>query len=163
MESCMKIGMVLFSHMGHTRQFGEVIQQGLEEAGNIVDLIALETQEPLKLGADQTPIKPIPELEDYDLFFLGSPVHGGRISAPMRAFFTEIDGFEGKPCIPFVTHMFWRSWGADQALTAFTENCQEKGGRILKICSVCWLSFQRKKNILITVQEMVKAVDAIKY
>ena len=156
----MNAGMVLFSHMGHTRQLGEALQQELEEAGHTVDLIVLETQEPFNLGADLTAIKPVPVVHDYDVLLLGSPVHGGRISAPMRAFIAEVDSLTGMPCVLFVTHFFRQSWGADQSLAEFTEKCREKGMRILKTCAVRWFSLQRKKNIQNAVQETVEALDA---
>ena len=155
----MKIGMVLFSHMGHTRQLGEAIQQGLEGDGHHVSLTALETQGALNLSADFAAIQAVPLMEDYDVFLLGSPVHGGRISAPMRSFLAETDDLEGKPCFPFVTHFFRRSWGADQALAEFTEKCSEKGGRILETCAVRWFSLQRKKHIQNAVQETIEVVN----
>lgn len=43
----MKTGIFLFSHTGHTRQLGEVIQQELVDIGHHVNLITLETQRPL--------------------------------------------------------------------------------------------------------------------
>ena len=67
-------------------------------------------------------------MADYDVYILGSPVHGGRISAPMRTFLTETDDLNGKSCILFVTHFFRHSWGADQALAEFTENVVKKVG-----------------------------------
>ena len=132
----MNAGMVLFSYMGHTRQLGEVLQQELEEAVHTVDLIVLETQEPLNLSADRTAIKPVPVVDNYDVLLLGSPVHGGRISAPMRAFLAENEGFGGKPCVLFVTHFLRRSWGAEQTMTEFVDKCREKGARILETCAV---------------------------
>jgi len=104
--------------------------------------------------------KPVPEVNDYEVLLLGSPVHGGRISAPMRAFFAEIDSITGMPCVLFVTHFFRQSWGADQSLAEFTEKCRDKGMRILETCTVHWFSLQRKKNIQNAVQEAVEALNA---
>lgn len=157
----MNAGMVLFSHMGHTRQLGEALQQELEEAGHTVDLIVLETQEPFNLGADRTAIKPVPVVHDYDVLLLGSPVHGGRISAPMRAFLDEIEDFSGKPCVIFITHFLRRTWGAEQTMAEFVDKCREKGARILETCAVRWFSLQRKKHIQSAVHESVEAIEAL--
>ena len=154
----MEIGMVLFSHMGHTRQLAEVIQQGLEGVGDHVYLTVLETQGELNLSADFAAIQPVTLMADYDVYILGSPVHGGRISAPMRTFLTETDDLNGKSCVLFVTHIFRHSWGADQAMAEFTEKCREKGGRILDTCSVRWFSFRRKAHILDAVEKTIEAV-----
>ena len=46
---------------------------------------------------------PAPELAEYDIIFLGSPVWGNHLSQPVKSFLHKYD-LSGKTVIPFVSH-----------------------------------------------------------
>ena len=58
----MYIGVVFFTHTGHSQQVGEVIQQRLKEAGQSVTLIPLVPEKPFNLGAVRAPLTQLPAI-----------------------------------------------------------------------------------------------------
>lgn len=150
----MKVNMVLYSHTGHTMRVGERISQVLHSNGIEVLINRLETVERLNFQALSVRTKEIPLIEGYDVIILGTPVHGGRMSAPLRFFIDETPSFENIPFIVFATHLFRRGWGGTQTIQSVRKLCEGKGGIFLGAADVKWLSFFRG-------QEITRAVDDV--
>ncbi len=49
------------------------------------------------------PIKPLPDMTEYDTVFIGTPVWWGTIASPVRTFLANVD-LRGKAVIPFSTN-----------------------------------------------------------
>ncbi len=49
------------------------------------------------------PIKPLPDMTEYDTIFIGTPVWWGTLASPVRTFLSETD-LTGKTVVPFSTH-----------------------------------------------------------
>lgn len=102
---------IYYSMTGHTQDIARRIQQ---RTG--ADVYRLETEEPLKaspafyakvkkqLKTGQYPrlAGPAPELDGYDVIFVGAPVWWYTAATPMLAFLQQTD-FKGKKVVPFST------------------------------------------------------------
>ena len=63
-------------------------------------------------GATLLPLEATPDLSGHVAVFLGFPIWGGSLPAPMRSFLSEAD-LAGKTVLPFITH---GGFGADDAM-----------------------------------------------
>ena len=91
----MKIGIIIYSFTGNTKLVAERVAKRLVSDGHEVDLIFIEPNESIDLKAEEVVIKKIPDISRFDTLVLGTPVHGGRMSAPMRYFLNQIKTLEG--------------------------------------------------------------------
>lgn len=157
----MKIGIVYYSHTGHTRQVGEAIQKGILQRGrNQVSLVGLEPLQPFSLAAESALITNSPEIESFDLLILGTPVHGGRLSGPLYAFLDNVTDFDGKPIIAYATHFFRRAWGTEQTLSSLAKLCNEKGARVVaKVDVRCPFRCPRKR-VLAAVEKVLQSLPS---
>lgn len=154
----MQIGLIYYSYSGHTAQVMTQLEHQLNQAGQEVSKLALEPREPLQLSALSAALKTQPVIDKYDRLILGSPVHGGRMSAPMRTFLEKSETLEGKPVAFLLTHFFPRKWGAVQTIAAMEALCQEKGAQVLGHADVTWLSLGRRKQIHESIDELATLI-----
>jgi len=143
----MNIGIIVHSHTGHTLSVAKKLEGKLSAAGHTVALEQVEPAEPAKLSATSAELKTKPAIDPYDALVFGSPVWGGRMSAPMTSYLEQIPSLEGKKVACLVTHFFFRGWGADQTLTLMKEVCESKGATVCGSGSVRWFSLGRKRQI----------------
>jgi len=151
----MKIGVFFYSRTGHTAQAGEVVAAQLAEAGHEVEFKVLRPAEPVSLSADRVCLEEIPSIEAFDALVLGTPVNGGRPSAPMRTFLESIPSLAGKSVAIYVTHFLPYKWGSDQTLSLMRALCEEKGGQVLGAGDILWSSLRRKKRTQKTAADFV--------
>lgn len=112
----MNIGMLYYSHTGYTVFLAEKLILTLKEAGHSVSSVLLETLEPLQLQARYAALRNLPSVEPYDVLFIGTPVHGGRISAPVLTFLEQNPSLSEKKVSFFLTHFLPRLWGTIQTI-----------------------------------------------
>jgi multimeric flavodoxin WrbA len=143
----MKIALVLFSHMGHTRIVGEVVANQLKQAGHQVRLIELQPKGKLDLSAEVVEIEEPTDMRQFEGMILATPVHGGRMSAPVRAFLDKIPELQNMPTVLLLTHFFKKEWGANQAIQRLQEACNSKYLELIGFTTVKWFSLRRKSNI----------------
>ena len=146
----MKIGLIYYSQTGHTGLVAGQLVSALENAGHQVKTVPL--------SATQASIKEMPSIEPFDALILGTPVHGGRMSAPVRTFLESIASFAGKKVSFFLTHFLPRQWGAVQTIDALEKLCTEKGAVLQGSADVTWFSLCRKKQIREAVNRLSKLV-----
>ena len=108
----MNIGIFYYSLTGHTAFLAEKLAIALRQAGHSVNSVVLETSEPLQLHATHADLKNTPSTEPYDTLIIGTPVHGGRISAPVLSFLEQIPGQSGKKSVLFPDTFFSASVGS---------------------------------------------------
>jgi len=152
----MKIGLIYFSHTGHTAIVAEQLTNILEKAGHQVISTRLETCKPLQMSATHAAIKEAPTVESFDAVIVGTPVHGSRISAPVLTWLERIPSLSEKKVSFFLTHFFPCKWGAVQTIEALDKICSEKGAVVLGSADVTWLSLSRKKQIHTAVSQLHK-------
>lgn len=157
-----RIKMILFSQTGNTMRVGERIAEKLTSAGFQVDIARLEPKERLNFKADVASTKEIPSVDGYDVILLGTPVHGGRMSAPMRYFLEQTPSLQKIPYILFLTHFFRRGWGVIQTIQELRKLCDGKGGKFLHATDVQWFSLFRKQAILQAAEEINTQLTVIR-
>jgi multimeric flavodoxin WrbA len=143
----MKISVIYYSHTGHTTQLADELVRQLRQAGHSVEVFLLETVGTLSMSAERVAILETPDISVYDALAIGTPVHGGRISAPVMTFIEGTSSFSYKPVGFFLTHFFPRKMSAHITIDALEKLGREKGGHVLGSESVTWFSFNRKKQI----------------
>ncbi len=143
----MKIGVVYYSYSGHTAQVVDQFVADLSASGADITKMALEPEGPLQLSAVTVPLKNQPDISGFDILVLGTPVHGGRMSAPMLNFLENVSTLEGKKVAYLLTHFLPRKWGTVQTVEVMEGLCWEKGAKILGKADVAWFGFGRKKKI----------------
>jgi len=104
----MKIGMIIYSYTGKTRLVAEKAAGKLRADGHELAFIFIEPKEPLNLKEVEFEIKEIPATMYFDALVLGTPVHGGRMSAPMRSFLKQRTSLGGLDIVFLATHFFNR-------------------------------------------------------
>jgi multimeric flavodoxin WrbA len=143
----LRVGIVVYSHTGHTLTVAERLRERLSEIGHRVTLERLETVRPMSLSADRAELRTKPFVGRYDALVLGSPVRGGRMSAPMRSYLEQVPSLEGKKVACLVTGVLPAGWGRNQTLAEMEEACESKGGMVCGSGSVGWFSLGRKRQI----------------
>jgi flavodoxin len=108
-----KILIAYFSHSGNTQEFANQISEFV--GGDVFRIEPVENypssyQEVLKVSKVEIDNHIQPELkaevedvEQYDIFFIGSPNWYSTIAPPVVSFLANYD-FSGKVVVPFITH-----------------------------------------------------------
>jgi multimeric flavodoxin WrbA len=155
----MRIGIIVYSRSGHTLSVARKLEERLAVDGHDVTLEQLETVEPLDLSATTAALKNHPPSDRHDALVLGSPVNGGRMSAPMRSFLDQVPSLDGKRVAMLLTHFFPRAWGANQTIEEMTEVCESKGANVVGSGGVRWTSLRRRRRVAETVEDLSDLVD----
>ena len=143
----MKTRIIVYSHTGHTLAVARSLKEFLDKSGFQTDLEQIEPCGPINLRAESVPIMNIPEVRDDDALIFASPVHGGRISAPMRTYLNDLGSLKGKKTICLVTHFLFPEWGREQVFHQMHEICASKGANVLGCASIWRLKPNRQREI----------------
>jgi NAD(P)H dehydrogenase (quinone) len=152
----MKIGIIFYSHSGHTLSITEKLREKLTAAGYSVGIEQLETVGPLKLSDQTAELKAIPSVEVYDSLVIASPVHGGRLSSPMAEFLKKAPSLKDKQVVCLAAHFLPYGMGAKQMIQLMKAACQAKGAQIIGAGDVPRLSLRQNKHIEDVVNLLVK-------
>ncbi len=151
----MNIGIVVFSLTGNTLHVGKHIKESLDKKGHQVVLERILVNPEAKPGAKEFKIINAPEVKDYDLLIIGSPVHAFSLSLPMASYLSTLENVEGKKVACYVTkHLpyFWT--GGKRALKQMREACEKKGAQAYAQGIIPWNSKDREQNIEKLIQEI---------
>ena len=135
------------------------LEERLALDGHAVTVEQLEAVEPLDLSATTAALKSEPPIDVYDAVVLGSPVNGGRMSAPMKTYLDQIPSLQGKRIAILLTHFFFQSWGANQTVEQMTEASESKGAMVCGVENVRWLSLRRRKQISEAVERLARCLQ----
>lgn len=141
------IGIIVYSHTGHTRSVVARLHDALVAAGHHVTLEPLETVRPLQMGDTSAELRDVPDVGTYDVLVLACPVRGGTPAPPMRVYLEQLPTLEGKEVVCLVTGVMPANWGHEQALVQMGEMCQAKGAQVLASDSIRWSSLRRGRRI----------------
>ena len=155
----MNIGVIVYSHSGHTYKAALELQKTLSDAGYQVSLEQLETLGPVQVNSDDFILKAKPSLADYDAVVFCSPVHGGVPAKPLLRYLDQVASLKGKQAAGLVTHFFPRKWGADQTLAALKDISESKGARYCASGDVRWFGFARGKQMKQAVKAIQRTLD----
>ena len=155
----MDICVIYYSHTGHTKQVVERVIDELCEHNHQVKGIALEQVGPFRPGSETAELKENPNISAYDCIILCTPVHGGRMSAPMRRFLNAVTSRYGILAAVLVTHFFRDGWGAVQTIQEMKTVLKGKGAAYLGGVNVKWFSLSRQKQIRAAAASLVSSID----
>lgn len=150
----MNIGIIIYSQTGHTLAAATALKDKLSAAGHTVTLEQLKPVGQVDPSATHVELVAKPAVDAYDALVFGSPVVGGRISAPMASYLEQIASLQGKKVACLVTHFFVRNWGGNQTLKLMQEACEAKGATVCGSGDVQWFSLGRKRQIAKMVDEL---------
>jgi flavodoxin len=143
----MGIGIIVYSHTGHTLSVATKLKEELSAIGHRVALERLETVAPLRMGDTTAQIKTRPAIDAYDAVVFACPVRGGMPAPPMSVYLEQIPSLEGKEVACLVTGVFPAAWGRDQTLAQMRERCEFKGATVCGSESVRWSSLRRRRQV----------------
>ncbi len=143
----MNIGIIVYSHTGHTFSVATKLKEALSAAGHSVTLESLETVAPLQMGDTTATLKTMPTVDAYDAVVFACPVRGGTPAPPMRVYLEQVPSLAGKRVAFLVTGFFPAQWGREQTLAQMKMLCESKGATVCGSGSVQWASLSRKQQI----------------
>lgn len=153
----MKIGLVIHSKTGNSLMVARQLQDRFISLGHEVTLEQIVANNDGERNPASIQLQRIPKIEAYDLLIFGGPVRGGAFSPVLQAFLQKIPSLQGRKVYGYVTHFFPSpSMGGNQALSKFSEICQNKGTQLTKKGSIQWINpFTRKTRINELVENFV--------
>ena len=143
----MNIGIIVYSHTGHTLSVAMKLKEKLSAARHMVTLEQVQTTEPVKPGATSVDLKTKPAIDTYDALVFGAPVWGGVPAPPMTSYLEQITSLQGKKVACLVTGIFPSGWGRNQTIARMKDVCESKGATVCGSGSVGWWSLGRKRQI----------------
>jgi len=143
----MNIGIIFYSFSGHTLSVSRKLEEGLIASGFKVKREQLEPDGPYKLTDMVIKLKNVPSIEVYDILVLASPVHGGRMAAPMAGFLKELPGLKSRKIICLVTHFLPYSMGGKQMIQLFKDACESLGAEVVGTANIPRLRLRQKQYI----------------
>ena len=150
----MKIGIMLYSRTGNTRQVASRLQEKLAASGHEVTLEELETRHSTPPSAEIVELKSYPSIDGYDALIFAAPVWGGQPAGPMTGFLQQLTSLQGKKIAGLTTGFFPAKWGSNQALEKMAGICRSKGADVAGSGSVTWFSLSRGRQISETVEHL---------
>ena len=150
----MKIGIMLYSRTGNTRQVAIRLQEKLAAQGHEVTLEELEPRHSTPPSAEIVELKSYPSIEVYDALIFAAPVWGGQPAGPMTGFLQHLSSLEGKKTACLATGFFPAKWGSLQSLEKMSQVCRAKGATLLGFGSVSWFSLSRGRQISQVVEDL---------
>jgi len=150
----MNIGIIVYSHTGHTLAVAMQLKETLSAAGHAVTLEQLETVIPLQRGDTTAKLKTRPAVSAYDALVFACPVRGGTQAPPMRVYLEELSTLAGKKAACLVTGFLPADWGRNQTLAQMKEMCASKGATVCGTGSVRWSSLDRGRQIAKVVEDL---------
>lgn len=151
----MNIGIIVYSHTGHTLAVAIQLKEALSASGHNVTLEQLETVVPLQMGDTTAELKTVPAVEGYDALIFACPVRGGTPAPPMRVYLEQIPTLTGKKVACLVTGFFPAGWGRNQTLAQMKALCESKGAAVCGSGSVRWPDLGRKRKITGVIHDLM--------
>ena len=137
----MNIGIIVYSHTGHTLSVAKKLEKAIIDKGHKVKVELVEQVDKEPKPANQVVLKNSPDLSGYDFVIFASPVQGMQLAGVMKKYlsslpkYCEINGY----C--FVTRYFMKRWlGGNSSIKWIENTCHEKGIKIIKNTMISWSS-----------------------
>jgi len=140
------VGVIVYSHTGHTLTVAEKLGEKLSERGYAITLVELKTVAPLKMGDAIARLRSMPAVDAYDAVVFACPVRGGMPAPPMRSYLEGLPTLEGKRVACLVTGVLPAAWGREQTLAQMAALCEGKGATVVGLGSLWWLCLNRRQQ-----------------
>ena len=145
----MKICIVVHSHTGNTLSVSKRVKEELERLGHspVLEQLKPVDEEGTLKGNFQLVSKP--DLTEYDVVFIGTPVWGFSPSGVMKEYLANTPSLASKKVFLFVTQSFPFPWmGGNGSIKKLTEICAGKGAIIIGSGIVNYTKKKREPKIL---------------
>lgn len=151
----MNIGIIIYSHTGHTLSVGEKIMESLLAKGHSVRLERISAANEDPQSKERISLTVIPDITPYDAVIFGAPVQGARLSPVMSEYLALLPSMQGRKAACFVTQQFKMKWmGSTRAVKQITRAAEQKGTSITASGIVQWSSDAREEQIRQVVDSM---------
>lgn len=132
----MKIGIIVHSSTGTTKEFSNIIAHELKQNGHHVDQVLLETDVPITSGTirkcKKFAISNMPDGSSYDIILVGGPVWAFSASPIIIDCIKRMKGLSQKKVIPFVTMFFpLKTMGGTSAVALMKKTARDAGAEVL--------------------------------
>ena len=141
----MKIGIIIYSLSGHTREVAEKLKSKLAEGGHLVaiDEITISGKTPAQPGNFK--LLTVPSPLDYDAVILGSPVQAFSLHPVLKAYLEKLPPLNGKKTAIFVTKQLPLLWtGGTGSIATIKKALEQRGGKVLGPSIVVWSEAKRE-------------------
>lgn len=143
----MKVGIIVYSQSGHTATFARTIADHLREAGIDYGIELLRPRGIPKPWTRNIEFRRIPEIDEYDIVLVGSPVWGFNASKVILKYLNSMKSLKGKKALPFVTYgLPLKSLGVNRSLKRMNAELEELCADILEGESQYYFLFKTNKN-----------------
>jgi flavodoxin len=144
----MNIGIIVWSHTGHTHSVAEKIKEKLTVVGHSVNIERIEVAGDYNPQQRDVQFRNLPHVEPYDGIVFGAPVQAFSLSQVMNKFLKQIPSLKDKRIALYTTKHLRFNWtGGNQAINKMKKICKSKEGTICGSGIVIWSSKDREQMI----------------
>ncbi len=144
----MKIGLIIYSQTGNTRQVAKRLQESLSKAGHevVLEEIIIKGETPAQPGKFELVETPDPNL--FEAVIFGAPVQAFSLNPVMKAYFEQLTQLKGQQVALFVTKRLpLLVTGGTGSIAHMKKVCEEKGARVVGTEIVIWADKKREASI----------------
>jgi len=144
----MKIGIIIYSQTGNTKNVAGKIQDKLQASGHtvIIEEIAIKGNIPAQPGKFE--LVGIPDTESYDALIFGAPVQAISLNPVMKAYMKKLPSISGKKAAIYVTKQIPLLWvGGTGAVAIMKKACESRGAEVLGTEIAVWAKNKREQSI----------------
>jgi len=157
----MNIGIIIYSHSGHTLSVGVKIKKTLLAQGHSVRLEKITAANEDPQSKERIRLTAIPDISPYDAVIFGAPVKGAQLSPIMKAYLAQLPAVQSRKAACFVTQQFRIKWmGSSRAVKQITRAVEQKGTPIIASGIVQWSSEVREEQIRQVVDSLCRAFES---
>jgi len=157
----MNIGIIVYSHSGHTQSVGEKIKDSLLAQGHSVRLEKITATNENPQSREKIRLTAIPDITPYEAVIFGAPVQGAQLSPVMKEYLTRLPALQGKKTACFVTQQFKMKWmGSTRAIKQITRAAEQKGAPIIASGIIQWSSEVREEQIRQVVENLSRIPES---
>lgn len=142
----MNIGIIVYSHTGHTLEAATLLAGKMEAAGQKTAI------EQITISGEAAPgkftITASPETGIYDALVFASPVQAFSLNPVMRQYLESLPTLEGKKVALLATKQLPFFWtGGNRAISTMAQICWNKGAEIIGSSIVIWSGARKEKTL----------------
>ncbi len=144
----MKIGIIIYSQTGHTREVAGLLQEKMAEKGHQVEIeeITISGKTPAQPGQFELTASPDPG--NFDAVIFGSPVQAFNLNPVMSAYLDQLPAMQGRETACFITKQLPIKWtGGTQAAGKIKDACKAKGAVVKGAEIIFWAQRKRRDSI----------------
>ena len=150
----MKIGLIVYSQTGHTREVASKIDEAMKAKGLQTTYESIEVEGGGKQGEKVT-FMASPDAAAYDAILFAAPVQAFNLCQVMKTYLKDVAVLENKKIALLTTEQFPFPWlGGNNAIKQMRKACASKGGEVLASAVINWSSKRREQMIANAVLEL---------